>query len=647
MYVYSNGEGAFLGYTEDEKPIGNSKDILIEIDKIKDIRNTYVNDGIEWVIKSSSDNKGSIEDDVRSANYASGSSGEILDNSISDAKLISTGIKKTVNDVSASLAEKAQQTDVRLKTVKLELEDASPTLVSAITGGATVNLLSIPQDLSVTPAKTNNQIPNTKNTGNLFIKANAILGKYIANTTGVETVNAAFAYVVLNVIAGAYYFVYGDFSGTSNYGSFTDSSDVYISGFVAPNFVKKADSKKYTLKIPAGATKVKINIVLTQIDNTVIFQDATKFSNGITIEDKWLNTNIARKSDTPFMSNIFKDINPLSVLDYCYLRNDNTPTASTTLFNTTPFPVKPGEIYLVENWTSTYAPSSMGSRGLYLDSNFVFISYIPIPDSYSPEYTIPSGVAYMTLLFEGLLLNTLSIKRKYVPVEDVLIRKSAIYPAINDSIVNGWSGKKWTSFGDSVTYRNLWQPYVIVALDLVHTNCGIGSTLLAGVANPSLPCFWEDSRLNAVKAANPDVVTILGGANDLANNILIGDSTEFAKTLATKNKNNFLGAYSYIIENLLTWKPTLRILLLTTTYAHMDGSDLSGITTGLSYTDFDLATKTVAHYYGLPHINLHEDAGINKMNSSIYLSDDMHPNDAGAKRYAELVIGKFKSINFL
>jgi lysophospholipase L1-like esterase len=59
-----------------------------------------------------------------------------------------------LNDLSTSLAQKSNITDVRLKWTKLELEDMSETTLGAMSGNATFNLQSIPQNGSVTEEKT-------------------------------------------------------------------------------------------------------------------------------------------------------------------------------------------------------------------------------------------------------------------------------------------------------------------------------------------------------------------------------------------------------------------------------------------------------------------------------------------------------------
>lgn len=82
--------------------------------------------------------------------------------------------------VTAQLVQKAAKEEVRLKTVKLEPEDLSENTLGLVTGTGTVNLLSIPQDLSVTPKKTT-FIKTGKNKVN---NANNIVGERISTSTG-------------------------------------------------------------------------------------------------------------------------------------------------------------------------------------------------------------------------------------------------------------------------------------------------------------------------------------------------------------------------------------------------------------------------------------------------------------------------------
>lgn len=211
-----------------------------------------------------------------------------------------------------------------------------------------------------------------------------------------------------------------------------------------------------------------------------------------------------------------------------------------------------------------------------------------------------------------------------------------------------FKNKIWVGLGDSLTYQDSsrypglsWSPMVESEIGLVFKNCGVGNTCLAG---SEVDAFWK--RLSSVESFNPDILTILGGANDLYRDIPIGTDAEYEKTIANKDCNTFKGAYSYIIETLLTWKPALRIVLLTTAYARTDGAEHTpGI--GLTYKDYANATLSVAEYYGLPVVDLYRNMGINKLTQgdTYCRADHIHWNARACQIVASLVISKFVEIN--
>lgn len=298
--------------------------------------------------------------------------------------------------------------------------------------------------------------------------------------------------------------------------------------------------------------------------------------------------------------------------------------------------VVPGEKYIVVGYTYPGKPTAtlatFGARGKFTDSSGNFVSGILYADIVGSdtryEVVVPAGATqmYINVWFDS--------------VADIELK---VYKAPTNKIM----GKKWVSLGDSITNRAQWQHHLYNKYGLAHTNCGIGSTCLAGPDDATLPPFWNANRLAEVKVADPDILTILGGANDLVKpNITMGDETQFELPLASKDKNTFIGAYSYIIETLLAWKPTLRIVILGTIWAHMDGKDYSDTYT---YTDFSDACRKVAAYYGLPFVDLHGKCGFNKFTMedapyNIYSADHIHPNAEGGRIMAEVIDEVFSSL---
>ena len=342
---------------------------------------------------------------------------------------------------------------------------------------------------------------------------------------------------------------------------------------------------------------------------------------------------------------------------------------------------------------------------LWYDSSGERIGYTASSEYNFQKYAQPiTNAAYARFMFSvadidsfwvhDLTANQYFIQPQYIDIPGTEPN------ALVDYNIAPFSGKSWVSFGDSITYRNIWQPHIAQLLGLVHTNCGIGSTCLSGPdmgGNPARPSFWKDSRLNAVKAANPSLITILGGANDILNTITLGDSAEFSRAMpsnaaasqgaaeydpsgsysagnyctkngvryqcntpitggeawnaahwvAVKNVDTFLGAYSYIIESLLAWKRNVSIVILGTTYGDGDGTNLAN-TNGITYTQLSDASRQVALYYGLPFVDLHGKAGFNKYtcgagSNAIYSDDQIHPNAEGGKIIAKLVLNTLVS----
>ena len=211
-------------------------------------------------------------------------------------------------------------------------------------------------------------------------------------------------------------------------------------------------------------------------------------------------------------------------------------------------------------------------------------------------------------------------------------------------------GKVYCAFGDSITAGNNlqtgetnWIQLVVNELGGTLVNCGIGSSRVAGNQSTA---FHKADRLDAVKAGNPDIVTIMGGANDLVAEYAIGDETQFDLPLADKNTMTYLGAYSYVVESLLTWKPSLQIVILGMYYAYADGTEYSET---LTYQMISDASEKLAKHYCLPFVDLHHDTGFNQFTmgtspNNIYTRDRIHPNQLGCNKIASIVIDKFKEV---
>jgi len=222
-----------------------------------------------------------------------------------------------------------------------------------------------------------------------------------------------------------------------------------------------------------------------------------------------------------------------------------------------------------------------------------------------------------------------------------------------------WANKKFTSYGDSVTSQATFQTYPITHLSLVHTKLGVGGRRISGssgmVTQANVDTIGTDCQL----------LHVLGGTNDWANNVTIGSAT-------STNEAEFYGALNVMAERLVRRLPTCRIVFGTIPNSAMglprsgwtanvfqaDGS--TPVTTAGNSTGFALnhgsgstteaysdAIRTVADKHGFPVIDYAKESGINKFNLTNFMSDDgslIHPNTAGGRRIGEVLTGRLRDI---
>ena len=227
-------------------------------------------------------------------------------------------------------------------------------------------------------------------------------------------------------------------------------------------------------------------------------------------------------------------------------------------------------------------------------------------------------ISSLGLTFNGATMDTFSIGQK-----------SNVNPP-------SWQGKKWIAYGDSITQGGLWEPYVCDRLGLILTNAGLGSSCVADVDGATVASFTNSDRISALPT-DADVVTIMGGTNDYGNNVPIGDtptSTPFDKT-------KFKGALCETINLIQTRCPNALIIVM----SNIGGRGTTGVsgtippnnTLGLHSSDYAKAAEEIADFMGVPFIDVHR-CGINPINRTLYISDSVHPNQAGAELIARKVI---------
>lgn len=241
-------------------------------------------------------------------------------------------------------------------------------------------------------------------------------------------------------------------------------------------------------------------------------------------------------------------------------------------------------------------------------------------------YSQNSNELFLGILYKRKLFNSIS--------SNILINEVNTLPDIN----NQWLGRKWVSYGDSNTQIERWQPTVINKLGLNHVNMGVSSSTIVDYSTWAVP-MCSDERLNEIPN-DTDIITILGGTNDWVGHKPLG-------TIDSTDKNEFYGAYKYIIENIITRLPSVRLVLICPGYSSYTQSTGEKNNIGLTIRDYGNAIKEIGEYYNLPVIDLLSLMGVNKFNYLSCFDDEaiaVHFNVNGGVRVGNIVAETVKQL---
>ena len=207
----------------------------------------------------------------------------------------------------------------------------------------------------------------------------------------------------------------------------------------------------------------------------------------------------------------------------------------------------------------------------------------------------------------------------------------------NSSSVNDYKGMDIISFGDSTVFQNKWQPKLMSYLQLGnHTNGGVSGSRISGNYQYH-NAMWTDERLATLPNSEFNgLFFLLGGINDWAQNVPLGDIT-------SKNTDEFYGALNVLIPKLIQKYPKAKIVLLSTTWCFMPDramfDDKIGLINnlGLMSVDYGQAILKIAKRYGLKSIDL-SGLGWNNYNYTDYIPDRVHFNDLGGDLVAKEIV---------
>ncbi len=170
-------------------------------------------------------------------------------------------------------------------------------------------------------------------------------------------------------------------------------------------------------------------------------------------------------------------------------------------------------------------------------------------------------------------------------------------------------------------------------------NYGIGGTRIARKKAPSASARWDLCFLDRVETMDPDadIVVIFGGTNDFGH----GDAP--LGTFEDTDEYTFCGAMKSLLERTINRYPDALIVVMTPLHRLSEASTVNEI--GLPCEPLETFVRTekeIAAHYGIPVLDLWSVSGIQPLVPIMkerYTADGLHPNDRGAERVADRLIG--------
>ncbi|MCI8566674.1 MAG: hypothetical protein HFI39_10215 [Lachnospiraceae bacterium] len=247
--------------------------------------------------------------------------------------------------------------------------------------------------------------------------------------------------------------------------------------------------------------------------------------------------------------------------------------------------------------------------------------------------------------------------------------------SLSREVSASWAGKKWASYGDSITEYGGWQEYVTEYFGFAeHLNCGIENTTFTycdwewyanadGSYNSRYDCqgvmeapagttvhelyLASEDRISTQLPDDLDLVVIMGGSNDADYNI----SAPIGDLSYPLDETTFMGAVALTVIRVQRQCPDALVVLASPLSGRgpqvgdPEGVQQAYQTDGernrlwLTTQDYARAVKEVAEAFSIPYIDVFGSTGINPFNRSQYIADNVHPNEEGKKAIARLMIG--------
>ena len=230
-------------------------------------------------------------------------------------------------------------------------------------------------------------------------------------------------------------------------------------------------------------------------------------------------------------------------------------------------------------------------------------------------------------------------------------KTETVYDAIAKNIVCNnphLNGKKWLVYGDSISDDDFFDTHSHY-YDIISANTGVivnpyavggSGYIIDSTVSNRVEKYGSVNNINhqiETYGSDADIVTIFGGTNDWANNVILGDVRDGTEAFA--NTSTFCGAVGLAIRTIKNKYPYATVIV-STILPRFDVSDyaFSKINAnGNSIEDFNNAIRNVAKLYSVPVLDMYNVSQLYKPTiQPNYWYDNLHPS----KEYQTTVYAK-------
>lgn len=299
--------------------------------------------------------------------------------------------------------------------------------------------------------------------------------------------------------------------------------------------------------------------------------------------------------------------------------------------------IEPNRTYQCISFKNNNGAAQMFCDAMFFDETYTFISKVQNTKS----FTTPDNAVYLVLTFYN---TSYSSSNGVDDLNTVIIEKSdeLTYPLRVDRLNNiraytGYEDKKWMCIGDSITERNFrtlanYHDFISEELGIKIINCGVSGSgyKIHDTDDDYLEnCLPFYKRISGYSEYEPDIITIMGGINDL-----MFSSKEMGEITDTTT-DTWFGCVYALIENIKSTFPNIPFGIMSPlpqeNYNTSDKNNEEYV--------FVQKLEEFCDYYNVPFLNQYNKSGFRPWDEDFKLKytscnetpegDGLHPNVNG------------------